>query len=244
MIVIAGTTLAIIGLTFAGVQHPWSSAAVLAPLIIGLLLIAAFILYEKKYPLQPTIPWEVVSHRISLVSYISTFLHGIVAISTTCKSSAFLNRVVSQLYFIIVYMPIFFQAALGASPLHGSVDGLPQTALTAPSALAGGLIVQKMGRYVPINYVGSSIMIVGLGVMSLYTAHVTEGQLLGYQVLESVGIGVQVTIFYFVEWSSLFKTLYSILQRSSECSHHIPQTGQPPPSPSSLLFEPSAKPGA
>lgn len=63
---IAGTTLAIVGLTFGGAQFPWVSAQVLAPLIIGLALIGAFLLYEAKVPVEPTIPWEVVSNRTSL----------------------------------------------------------------------------------------------------------------------------------------------------------------------------------
>jgi len=66
LIVIAGTTLAIVGLTFGGAQFPWVSAQVLAPLIIGLALIGAFLLYEAKVPVEPTIPWEVVSNRTSL----------------------------------------------------------------------------------------------------------------------------------------------------------------------------------
>ena len=63
---IAGTTLAIVGLTFGGAQFPWVSAQVLAPLIIGLALIGVFLLYEAKVPVEPTIPWEVVSNRTSL----------------------------------------------------------------------------------------------------------------------------------------------------------------------------------
>lgn len=65
-IVIAGTTLAIVGLTFAGIRFPWSSAKVLAPLIIGLVLVGVFIWYEKKFPREPTIPWEVVNNQTTL----------------------------------------------------------------------------------------------------------------------------------------------------------------------------------
>ena len=74
-IVISGTTLAITGLTFGGVQHPWSSAAVLVPLILGLIIIGIFIWYEAKVPVKPTIPWEIVSNRTSFVSYVFTTLY-------------------------------------------------------------------------------------------------------------------------------------------------------------------------
>ena len=42
LIIIAGTTLAIVGLTFGGIRFPWVSAQVLAPLIIGVVIIGLF----------------------------------------------------------------------------------------------------------------------------------------------------------------------------------------------------------
>lgn len=84
-IVIAGTTLAVTGLTFAGVRFPWDSAQVLAPLIIGLVLVAAFILYEAKVPKEPSIPWEILTNRTTLSGYAATFVHGITSISILCE---------------------------------------------------------------------------------------------------------------------------------------------------------------
>lgn len=89
-------------------------------------------------------------------------------------------------------MPIFFQAALGASPLRSSVDQLPQTTLVAPSALANGIIVQITHRYIPINVIGFSLMMVGTGIMSLFTAHVNKAQLVCYQIVGPIGTGLQV----------------------------------------------------
>ena len=66
LIVIAGSTLAIVGLTFGGIRFPWDSAQVLAPLIIGLALIVVFLIYEGKVPKEPTIPWEVLSNRTTI----------------------------------------------------------------------------------------------------------------------------------------------------------------------------------
>ena len=65
-IIIAGSTLSIVGITFGGIQFPWVSAQVLAPLIIGIVVIILFILYEKYVPSEPAIPWEVLSNRTTL----------------------------------------------------------------------------------------------------------------------------------------------------------------------------------
>ncbi|KAH9933585.1 major facilitator superfamily domain-containing protein [Epithele typhae] len=65
-IIIAGTTLTFVALTWGGIRYPWNSAHVLAPLILGL-------------PLRGVC--REASNRTSLVGYIGTFLHGIASIA-------------------------------------------------------------------------------------------------------------------------------------------------------------------
>ena len=84
-ILIAGTTLAVTGLAFAGVRFSWGSVQVLAPLVIGMALVFAFILYEAKFPKEPSIPWEILTNRTTLGGYAGTFIHGITSISIICK---------------------------------------------------------------------------------------------------------------------------------------------------------------
>ncbi|KAG8972869.1 hypothetical protein FRB90_010125, partial [Tulasnella sp. 427] len=79
LFIIAGTTISVIALTWAGVKHPWSSYQVLLPLILGLVSIVAFFVYEAKVPIEPVVPWELVSNRTSFFGYLTVFLHGIVS---------------------------------------------------------------------------------------------------------------------------------------------------------------------
>ena len=65
MIAIAGTTLALIALTWGGFQFAWSSAHVLAPLILGFLLLVAFFVYEFFVPNDPTVPLDTLSNWTS-----------------------------------------------------------------------------------------------------------------------------------------------------------------------------------
>jgi hypothetical protein len=44
----AGLTLTLVGLNLGGAQHPWSSALVLATLIVGIVTLASFGVYEWK----------------------------------------------------------------------------------------------------------------------------------------------------------------------------------------------------
>jgi Fungal trichothecene efflux pump (TRI12) len=65
LIVIVGTTLTIIGLTWGGILFPWKSAQVLTPLITGMCLISFFIYYEAKFPKVPTIPFDIMANCTS-----------------------------------------------------------------------------------------------------------------------------------------------------------------------------------
>ncbi|CAL1715143.1 unnamed protein product [Somion occarium] len=171
-IVIAGTTLAIVGLTFAGIRFPWGSAQVLAPLIIGMFLVGVFLLYEAKVPKEPSIPWEILRNRTSLTGYLETLIHGITSIS------------------LLYYLPIFFQACLGASPIRSGVDMLATSLVIAPFGLFAGIMVQVQGKYRPANYVGWILSIIGFGILTLLRADSTTGQWVGFQILVSAGVGM------------------------------------------------------
>jgi len=121
LIVIAGTTLAIIGLTCGGTRYPWGSANVLAPLLIELALLLTFVVYEAYVPKLPTIPFRVLNNSTTISGYISTFVDGITSVS--------LNY----------YLPVFFQACLNASPIRSGVDGFPGAFLIAPFAFLCGV---------------------------------------------------------------------------------------------------------
>ena len=55
ILVTGSTTSVVIGLTWGGVQYPWSSARVLSPLIIGLVGLGVFVIYEIYYCKPPVV---------------------------------------------------------------------------------------------------------------------------------------------------------------------------------------------
>lgn len=64
-LIISSSTAVVIGLSWGGVRYSWTSAHVLAPLIIGLIGIVVFIVYEAKVAKEPIVcpvPWAYV-HR-------------------------------------------------------------------------------------------------------------------------------------------------------------------------------------
>ncbi|KAJ7809511.1 iron permease [Mycena olivaceomarginata] len=171
-IVIVGTGLAIIGLTWGGVRYPWASVEVLAPLVIGLSLLVVFAVYEAKVLVRPAIPLDVLGNRTSVSGLLTDAVHGITSIST------------------IYYLPVFFQACFGASPIRSAVNSLPGSLITTPFALSAGVLITIMGKYRPINWIGWAISIVGFGLVSTFREDSSVGKWVGYQLVGGIGLGL------------------------------------------------------
>ncbi|KAJ7881325.1 iron permease [Mycena olivaceomarginata] len=179
-IVITGTGLAIIGLTWGGVRYPWASVKVLAPLVIGLSLLVVFAVYEAKVPIRPAIPLDVLGNRTSVSGLLTDAVHGITSIST------------------IYYLPVFFQACFGASPIRSAVNSLPGSLITTPFALSAGVLITIMGKYRHINWIGWAISIVGFGLVSTFREDSSAGKWVGYQLVGGIGLGLLVRFNWFL----------------------------------------------
>lgn len=86
-IISASSVSVVIAITWGGVKFPWSSARVLAPLILGLVGLAGFFLYEATLAPNP-----VVSALLSFCCSLSLILLWIV---TRCPSHSFQTEQVS-----------------------------------------------------------------------------------------------------------------------------------------------------
>ena len=60
----AGLVLVMLGFTWGQGTYPWRSAHVIAPLVVGVFTVVAFVLYEAYVPLkQPLLPLRLFKHR-------------------------------------------------------------------------------------------------------------------------------------------------------------------------------------
>ncbi|KAF9236981.1 major facilitator superfamily domain-containing protein [Melanogaster broomeanus] len=159
-------------LTWGGVTAPWNSATVLAPLIIGLLGLVAFIVYEATLATHPLVPISLLTNWTGISGYLQAFVASVLALCVT------------------YYFPVFFQGCKGASPVMSGVYSLGISAL-APAAVVSGLLVKKTGRYRPQIWVGWCILLVGLGLMSTLRANTSPAFAVGFSVIVGVGIGIE-----------------------------------------------------
>jgi hypothetical protein len=75
------TLMLLLGLDFGGVLFPWDSAKIIALLVVGGLMIFAFIYSEKRLAKYPLIPMSLFRKRTNVAAFSLVFFHGFVSSS-------------------------------------------------------------------------------------------------------------------------------------------------------------------
>ncbi|KAH8172782.1 major facilitator superfamily protein [Sarocladium implicatum] len=170
---VASVSSVLLGLSWAGVLHPWASYQVLVPLILGMLGVAAFFIFEhSRFAPNPTIPLHLFKNRTSLSVLIMSFFMGVVMIW--------------QLYFI----PVYFQGVLASSPSRSGLQILPTVFAMLPGAAVGGQLMSKLGRYKPIQLASWPLMLTGIGLFASLDSDSHTGEWVGFQIIYSLGMGM------------------------------------------------------
>ncbi|KAJ7484972.1 MFS general substrate transporter [Mycena galericulata] len=171
-IVIASTTCCTLALTWGGATAPWTSLQVLAPLWLGLIGLALFLLYEATVPVDPLIPFVLMCNRTSLSGYVQAFIVGLL---TLC---------------VVYFLPVYFQGCKEASAIRSALLGLGVAAL-APAAIVAGLAVSKTQRYRPQMWAGWCITILGLGLLSTVRLDTPTVHTVVFGAITGIGLGFE-----------------------------------------------------
>ncbi|KAI4847116.1 MFS general substrate transporter [Aureobasidium sp. EXF-8845] len=169
---VSGMILFMAGLQWGGYQYKWSSAHVLAPLILGAVLLIAFCFWEAygaKYPMFPKRLRQ--EPRILALTLVITFISG------------------ANFFSLLMFWPTQAFNVYGHDPVGVGIRGLP----IGFSILAGACIVLWLlsvfrGHNKALMIISSILMTAGCGAIAI--ARVDNlGQLWGILVLAGLGIG-------------------------------------------------------
>jgi hypothetical protein len=81
------TLMILLGLDFGGVLFPWDSAKVVALLVVGGIMIFAFIYSERRLAKYPLIPMALFRRRTNVAAFALVFFHGFVSKFSPCIAS-------------------------------------------------------------------------------------------------------------------------------------------------------------
>ncbi|KKK14623.1 putative MFS transporter [Aspergillus ochraceoroseus] len=137
----------LIPLTWGGILYSWDSWRTLVPLIVGVCGLVVFAYYEYRFAKDPIMPPVIFQNRSATVSFIGSIFQGLV------------------LWCVLYYLPLYYEAVKGYTPIVAGVALFPDTFTVAPSAMMVGILVTKYGHYRWAIWLGWFLSTLGLGVL-------------------------------------------------------------------------------
>lgn len=169
--IVAGTLMFLLGLEFGGVIFPWSSPKVICLILFGVFTGVLFIINEWRFAKYPIIPLRLFSRRSNCAALLSCLCHGMVFIAGS------------------YYLPLYFQAVLGADPLLSGVYLLPFVLTLSFTSALVGVYIRKTGRYLEPIWAGMVIMTLGFGLFIDLNATSSWAKIILYQIVAGIGVG-------------------------------------------------------
>lgn len=162
----------LIPVTWGGVMYPWDHWRTLVPLCLGSAGLVGAIVYEKYVPVEPMIPLSIFNNRSAAVTYIGTVLHGMV------------------LWCILYYIPLYYEAVKGSTPIMAGVSMMPETFTVAPASVFCGVVVTMTGRYRWAVWSGWVFTVVGMGLLTLLDVETSTVQWIFLNLVAGIGTGL------------------------------------------------------
>ncbi|EKV13708.1 hypothetical protein PDIP_47360 [Penicillium digitatum Pd1] len=88
------------------------------------------------------------------------------------------------------YLPIWFQAVKEDSASESGINNLPMVVTMILFSALGGLLVNVVGYYAPLMFVGSAFLSIGSGLCATFKVNSGQPQWIGYQVILGIGAGL------------------------------------------------------
>ncbi|XRM36550.1 hypothetical protein ABZX51_000048 [Aspergillus tubingensis] len=172
---VAGCAAFVLPLSWAGALYSWGSWRTLLPLILGLVVLALFVVYERV-PAQPVLPYRLFKSATAITTFLGGFLHGLVT------------------YTLNTYLPLFYQAAFYETPLHASVTLLPMNVMSLFFSCVSPISVSYLRKYRVNIWTGWVFLTVGTGLLHIITPASSVPFRTGLPIVVSLGIGVLFTV--------------------------------------------------
>jgi MFS family permease len=172
-ILITSVISILLALTWAGTTHPWKSWRTIVPLLLGFAGMVAFLVYQgSRWCLEPTMPLRLFANRTAAITYVLSFLHGII------------------LYWVSLFLPVYFQSILEATPEKSGIDLFASVIPMVPAAIIGGVLITVTGKYKELLVAGFVLMAVGMGLFTMLDDRTNTVRWVVYQVVLALGSGI------------------------------------------------------
>lgn len=173
VLVAVTAALPMLWVTFAGTDYDWISWQSGAFLVAFLFVASLLVLVELRAA-EPMIPVRVLRNKTAAWMIVASIGAGVGMFG----SGVFLTQ--------------YFQLGTGVTPTQAGLMSIPMIIGQLLSAMIGGLVVSRMGRWKPVMMVGSVIMLIGLTGLGTINHETSYLFVAIFMALMGVGIGTLV----------------------------------------------------
>ncbi|KAJ7160525.1 major facilitator superfamily domain-containing protein [Mycena crocata] len=161
----------LLALQWGGSKYSWTDGRMIALIVIFGGLLSIFAAIQIWLQELATLPPRILMQRSILSASGFSF----------CLGASF--------YVLVYFLPIWFQAIKGVSPLHSGIDTLPLVVSFIVASLISGRLVTVIGYYVPMMILSAIFMATGCGLLSSFTPTTGHAHWIGFQVISGLGVG-------------------------------------------------------
>ncbi|EPE24250.1 MFS general substrate transporter [Glarea lozoyensis ATCC 20868] len=170
-LVVVGITVFVLPLSWAGSLFPWGSWQTLLPMLLGLVLLVTFAIYEAK-PKAPIVPHRLFRSKTANMTLAGAFIHGMILVA------------------LLQYLPLFYQAVGLQTAIQSAVSLMPTVITSVVFAAASMMMVSVIGGYVWILRFAWVVLTVGTGLLALFNADSSSSMRLGVPILWGTGVAL------------------------------------------------------
>lgn len=181
----------LLALSYGGNQYAWSSPTVVGMFCGSAAMFMMFLAWEYRIGEKALFPLHIICQRNVACSCLFLFFLGGM---TACAS---------------YYLPLYFQAVKGVSPMMSGVYLLPNVISQLILVISIGplgmnlplfpmltlyfahnAVVGRVGYYLPFSVATGAISSIGNGLTSLFSSSTSTGTWIGYQIILGIGRGI------------------------------------------------------
>ncbi|ESU11755.1 hypothetical protein SNK03_011739 [Fusarium graminearum] len=162
----------LLALQWGGVDYDWDDSVITSLFMLSAFLLIVFVYIQYKMDENATVPPRIFKMRSVWAGAWFSFNTG----------ACFLTA--------MYFLPIWFQAVQGQSPIMSGVRNLPMLLAIVLCAMGAGAAVSAWGYYTPFMIAGAVLMAIGFGVITTFEVDTSTAKWVGFQLIAGIGVGV------------------------------------------------------
>ena len=162
-----------------GTTLSWTAPAMLAAVVLGVLLLGAFLVVERRAA-EPILPLSLFRNRVVAVAGAVGFVVGV------------------ALFGSVTFMPLYLQVVKGHTPTASGLLMTPMMAGVLIASITSGQLISRTGRYQLFPRLGTLVAAVGLWLLSGLEVDTPAWLAAAFMLVLGLGIGLVMQVLVLV----------------------------------------------